>query len=47
MFDLPRFLADFQVQYGYGNQRWLGQPLEPVPLLYLTSLLQGFGTAGQ
>lgn len=43
LFDFPRFWADFQVQYGYGNQRWLGQPLAPVPLLYLTSLLQGFG----
>src|SRR5690242_12726968 len=30
-------------QYHFGDFRWLGQPLEPVPLLYLLSLLQGFG----
>jgi hypothetical protein len=41
--DFRRFRADFLTQYHYGDQRWLGQPLEPVPLLYLTSLLQGFG----
>ncbi|MCC7106742.1 MAG: glycosyltransferase family 39 protein [Chloroflexi bacterium] len=41
--DWPRFQRDFLVQYGFGNSRWLGQPLEATPLLYLTSLLQGFG----
>jgi hypothetical protein len=41
--DVRRFRADFLTQYHYGDQRWLGQPLEPVALLYLTSLLQGFG----
>jgi 4-amino-4-deoxy-L-arabinose transferase-like glycosyltransferase len=43
LLDFRRFRADFLTQYHYGDQRWLGQPLEPVPLLYLTSLLQGFG----
>jgi hypothetical protein len=43
LLDTRRFLEDFGTQYRYGESRWLGQPLEPVPLLYLTSLLQGFG----
>jgi hypothetical protein len=41
--DWSRFQRDFLVQYGFGSSRWLGQPLDPTPLLYLTSLLQGFG----
>jgi hypothetical protein len=41
--DARRFWEDFLVQYRFGDSRWLGQPLEPVPLLYLTTLLQGFG----
>ena len=43
MLDLPRFLQDFQTQYRFGNLAWLGQPTDPVPLQYLTALLQGFG----
>jgi hypothetical protein len=31
------------MQYGFGETPRLGQQPEPVPLLYLTSLLQGFG----
>ena len=41
--DFGGFWSDFVQQYGYGNVRWLGQPTDPVPWLYLTSLLQGFG----
>jgi hypothetical protein len=41
--DLPRFLQDFQTQYRFGNLAWLGQPTDPVPLQYVTALLQGFG----
>jgi hypothetical protein len=41
--DIERFSGDFLTQYQFGNQRWLGQPPDPVPLLYLTTLLQGFG----
>src|SRR5207249_1109945 len=37
------FWADFVTQSGYGANRWLGQPPDPVPSLYLTNLLQGFG----
>ena len=43
LLDFGRFQRDFLTQYHFGDNRWLGQPLEPVPLLYLTSLLQGFG----
>jgi hypothetical protein len=43
LLDLPHFLEGFQTQYGYGNTRRLGQSLEPVPVLYLTSLFQGLG----
>lgn len=42
--DFGDFWTDFSKQYSYGNGRWLGQPPDPVPWLYLTSLLQGFGT---
>lgn len=37
------FWSDFVRQHGYGNERWLGQPTVPVPWLYVTSLLHGFG----
>jgi dolichyl-phosphate-mannose-protein mannosyltransferase len=43
LLDFAKFRTDFLTQLGYGNNRWLGQGDEPVPLLYLTSLLQGFG----
>jgi hypothetical protein len=41
--DFGHFVEDFRIQSGYGDGRWVGQPEGPVPLLYLTSLLQGFG----
>jgi hypothetical protein len=41
--DFRRFRAGFLNQYGLGNEPFYGQSSEPVPLLYLTSLLQGFG----
>jgi 4-amino-4-deoxy-L-arabinose transferase-like glycosyltransferase len=37
------FWSDFVRQHAFGGGRWLGQPPDPVPWLYLTSLLQGFG----
>jgi 4-amino-4-deoxy-L-arabinose transferase-like glycosyltransferase len=43
LLDFERFWHDFLTQYRFGESRWLGQPLEPVPLLYVTTLLQGFG----
>jgi uncharacterized membrane protein len=44
LLDLQNFQEDVLAKYSqYGNIRKLGQPIEPVPLLYLTSLLQGFG----
>jgi 4-amino-4-deoxy-L-arabinose transferase-like glycosyltransferase len=41
--DFGGFWSDFATQYGFGGARWLGQPTDPVPWLYLTSLLHGFG----
>jgi hypothetical protein len=41
--DFGGFWSDFVRQFGYGETRWLGQPSAPVPWLYLTSLLHGFG----
>jgi hypothetical protein len=43
LLDWGRFWADFLEQYRFGESRWLGQPLEPVGLLYVVTLLQGFG----
>jgi hypothetical protein len=41
--DFPRFLYDFRTQIGFGALRWGGQDDLPTPLLYLYTLLQGFG----
>lgn len=41
--DFSGFSSDFARQYDFGSARWLGQPTDPVPWLYLTSLLHGFG----
>jgi hypothetical protein len=41
--DYDRFRVDFLNQYRHGETPWLGQPPEPVPLQYLTTLLQGYG----
>src|SRR5439155_21328942 len=43
LLDFERFVGEFATQAGYGANRWLGQPPDPVPLLYVTNLLQGFG----
>jgi 4-amino-4-deoxy-L-arabinose transferase-like glycosyltransferase len=43
LLDAGKFRTDFLTQLGYGNARWLGQSLDPVPLLYITTGLQGFG----
>jgi 4-amino-4-deoxy-L-arabinose transferase-like glycosyltransferase len=43
LLDLGRLRDDFAAEHAFGDTRKLGQPLEPVPLLYLTSLFQGFG----
>jgi 4-amino-4-deoxy-L-arabinose transferase-like glycosyltransferase len=43
LLDARGFLEGFLDQYATAGGRWFGQALEPVPLLYLTHLLQGFG----
>jgi two-component system OmpR family response regulator len=43
LLDAGGFLEGFLDQYATAGGRWFGQALEPVPLLYLTHLLQGFG----
>jgi hypothetical protein len=43
LLDPGRFQQEFLRQYRYGETPWIGQHPEPVPLLYLASLLQGFG----
>lgn len=41
--DFGEFWSDFARQSSFANARWLGQPTDPVPWLYLTILLHGFG----
>lgn len=43
LLDFNTFRTEFFTQYRFGESRWLGQPADPVPWLYLTSLLHGFG----
>lgn len=43
LLDFSTFRTEFLTQYRFGESRWLGQPADPVPWLYLTSLLHGFG----
>lgn len=41
--DPQQFLIDFRAQYDVGGESWLGQNSLPSPLLYWTTLIQGFG----
>jgi hypothetical protein len=43
LLDFGQFQRSFLEQYRFGSNRWLGQSPDPVPMLYLSSLLQGFG----
>jgi hypothetical protein len=41
--DWPTFSAGFARQLGFGSAPWFGQALTPTWLMYLTTLVQGFG----
>ena len=43
LLDRRRFRGDFSEQLDMGDDPWLGQSPEPVPLQYLLTLVQGFG----
>jgi 4-amino-4-deoxy-L-arabinose transferase-like glycosyltransferase len=44
LLDFPRFRSDFLTQYGFGTIRSSpGLSPEPIPLMYLKAMLQGFG----
>lgn len=43
LLDHPHFLAGFRSQFGYGAAPWQGQEAQPSAVLFLSTLVQGFG----
>ena len=43
LLDFRSFAADFQSQWGYGSERWIGQKEEPTAQLFLATLMWGLG----